>query len=135
MIPRLLIFCMACASCFLMGAYAEEVKKLHRGSQDDGVVACDSTRSQRIMISTRGLTTLSFPVKPKDVVPGENVFDFHRIGNDLIIKPLSPSASTSLLVYLAERRCAFELKAVPGNGGKILTIKDPDDKLFEANFK
>jgi len=68
-------------------------------------------------------------------VPGENSFDFHRIGSDLIIKPLRPGASTSVLVYMSERRCAFQLKTVSGTGDGILTVEDPEDKLIEAKFK
>jgi len=102
----------------------------HRNS-----IRCDSTHAQTVKVGAKSITTLSFPVKPKEIVPGENSFDFHRIGDDLVIKPLKVGAATSVLVYMSERRCAFELKTVSGRGDGILTVEDPEDKIFEAKFK
>ena len=98
-------------------------------------IRCDSNHAQLVRVAAKSITTLSFPVKPKDIIPGENAFDFHRIGGDLIIKPLKPGAETNVLVYMSERRCAFQLKTVSGPGDGILTVEDPEDKLFEARFK
>lgn len=111
------------------GLLATEIDR-HRTS-----ISCDSNHAQVVRVAAKSITTLSFPVKPKDIVPGENSFDFHRIGSDLIIKPLRPGASTSVLVYMSERRCAFQLKTVSGTGDGILTVEDPEDKLIEAKFK
>ena len=98
-------------------------------------VVCDATHAQRVRVAMRRLTTLSFPVVPKEIIPGENSFDFQRVGNDLNIKPLRAGAATNILVYMAERRCAFDLAAVEGAGDGILVVRDAEDKQFEVEFK
>jgi hypothetical protein len=72
---------------------------------------------------------------PKDILPGENSFDFRQIKNDLAIKALKAGASTNVFVYMAERRCSFDIVAVPRGGDDMIFIKDPRDKQFEVNFK
>jgi hypothetical protein len=103
--------------------------------QVEKTILCDDTRPQRVRAEAKQLTVLSFPVNPKDIVPGENTFDFKRIKNDIAIKPLTPNAKTNIVVYLPERRCVFELVTVPSQGDGILNVKDPQDKLFEVKFE
>ncbi len=98
-------------------------------------VLCDDTHAQRVRVEMKKLTVLSFPVAPKDVVPGENSFDFKRINNDVVIKALRSGAATNIVVYMTERRCAFDLIAVPKGGDGILNVKDPQDKQFEVKFQ
>lgn len=98
-------------------------------------ILCDDTHAQKVRVEMKRLTVLSFPVTPKDVVPGENSFDFKRISNDVVIKPLSSGARTNIVVYMLERRCAFELIAVNANGDGILNVKDPQDNQFEVKFQ
>lgn len=101
----------------------------------DKSIPCDDLKAQPVRVGQGKLTVLSFPVAPKEIIPGENNFDFHRIGNDLVIKPLRPGATTNILVYMAERRCAFDLKTVSSGADGILLVRDPLDKQFEVNFK
>ena len=98
-------------------------------------ILCDDTHAQKVRVESRRLTVLSFPVAPKDVVPGENSFDFKRIGNDINIKPLKPNAATNIVVYMFGKRCAFDLITVPKNGDGILNVKDPEDRIFEVKFQ
>ena len=98
-------------------------------------ILCDDTHAQKVRVQMKRLTVLSFPVTPKDVVPGENSFDFKRINNDVVIKPLRSSASTNIVVYMPERRCAFDLVTVPSHGDGILNVRDPQDKQFEVKFQ
>lgn len=98
-------------------------------------ILCDDTNAQKIRVALRKVTVLSFPVPPKEVVPGENSFDFKRIGRDVVIKSLSPRAATNVVVYMPERRCAYELVTVGSGGDGILNVKDPPDKQFEVNFE
>lgn len=116
------------------GAYAA-VSTKSKTKAPDKSIPCDDLKAQTVRVSQGRLTVLSFPVAPKEIIPGENNFDFHRIGNDLVIKPLRPGASTNILVYMAERRCAFDLRTVPSGADGILLVRDPLDKQFEVNFK
>lgn len=124
--------------CTIVGAgivtYAA-VSDKNKSKPLDKSIPCDDLRAQTVRVGTGRLTVLSFPVAPKEIIPGENNFDFHRIGNDLVIKPLRQGAATNILVYLAERRCAFDLKTVSGGADGILLVRDPLDKQFEVNFK
>ncbi len=81
------------------------------------------------------ITVINFPFKPKDVVPGEVIFDFKQIKNDLVIKALRSSGRTNVVVYLEERRCAFDLQTVRGPGDDILIVRDPKDSQYEVNFE
>lgn len=96
---------------------------------------CDDTKTQRIRVAMGRLTMLSFPVKPKEILPGENSFDFKQIKNDLAIKALRSNAKTNVFVYMAERRCAFDVVTVANGGDDIIFVRDPKDKQLEVNFK
>lgn len=96
---------------------------------------CDDTKTQKVRVALGRLTILSFPVKPKEILPGESSFDFKQIKNDLAIKALRPGAKTNVFVYMAERRCAFDVVTVPSGGDDIIFIKDPEENQFEVNFK
>lgn len=104
-------------------------------SPQEKTILCDDTRAQKVRVESKKLTVLSFPVVPKDVVPGENSFDFKRISNDVVIKSLRPGAATNIVVYMPERRCAFDLITVSSHGDGILNVKDPPDKQFEVKFQ
>jgi hypothetical protein len=121
---------------FVLGAicYASMTGKPGK-FESEKTILCDDTHAQKVRVESKKLTVLSFPVTPKDVVPGENSFDFKRISNDVVIKPLKPNATTNIIVYMPERRCAFELLTVPSRGDGILNVKDPRDKQFEVKFE
>ena len=64
------------------------------------ILPCDDTKTQKVRVALGRLTILSFPVKPKDILPGENGFDFRQIKNDLAIKVLRLNAKTNDFFYL-----------------------------------
>jgi hypothetical protein len=97
-------------------------------------LSCDERKPQTVRIALRRVTVISFPFKPKDVVPGEVSFDFKQIKNDLVIKAMHAGAKTNLLVYLEDRRCVFELVAVASGGDDILTLRDSKDEQIEVPF-
>ena len=72
-------------------------------------LVCDEKVPQVVHVAFGRITVINFPFKPKDVVPGMLNFDFKQIKNDLIIKAMRSQARTNLLVYLEDRRCAFDL--------------------------
>lgn len=96
---------------------------------------CDDSKTQQVHVSAGRLTILSFPVAPKKILPGENSFDFHQIKNDLAIKSLRSGARTNVFVYMAERRCAFDLVTVNGGSDDIIFIRDPKDRQMEVFYK
>lgn len=95
---------------------------------------CDDSRPQIVHVGLGRITVLSFPLVPKEVLPGENVFDFKQIKNDLAIKALRGNSQTNVVVYLQERRCAFDLVAVQGRGDDIITVRDRKDSQVEAKY-
>jgi hypothetical protein len=121
---------------FTLGAicYGTLIKKPLKLT-DEKTILCDDTHAQKVRVESKKITVLSFPVVPKDVVPGENSFDFKRISNDVVIKSLRPGAATNIVVYMPERRCAFDLVTVTSHGDGILNVKDPPDKQFEVKFQ
>ncbi len=97
-------------------------------------IVCDDKNPRIVRVATGRITVINFPFKPKEVVPGEVIFDFKQIKNDLVIKALRPSGRTNVVVYLEERRCAFDLITVKGRGDDILIVKDAKDSQFEVKF-
>jgi len=97
-------------------------------------ISCDDKSAQQVRVAVGRVTVISFPFRPKDVVPGEIIFDFKQIKNDLILKPLRGSGRTNILVYLEERRCTFDLITVRGQGDDILTVRDPKDSQYEVKL-
>ncbi|MDR3608458.1 MAG: hypothetical protein P4M08_13905 [Oligoflexia bacterium] len=97
-------------------------------------VSCDEKVPQSVRVTFGRITVINFPFKPSDVVPGQMSFDFKRIKNDLVIKAMKSQARTNLLVYLEDRRCAFDLITVPNRGDDILIVKDPKDDQIEVKF-
>lgn len=95
---------------------------------------CDDSKPQIVHVGLGRITILSFPLIPKEVLPGENVFDFKQIKNDLAIKALRGTSRTNVVVYLQERRCAFDLIAVQGRGDDIIDIRDPRDRKLDVKF-
>lgn len=104
-------------------------------SRKEKVLICDDSKTQRVNLALGRITILTFPVTPKKIIPGENSFDFQQIKNDLAIKALRAGAKTNVFVYMAERRCAFDLVTTPSGGDDIIFIRDPKDRQMEVNFK
>lgn len=98
-------------------------------------IICDETKVQKVKVGFGRITTLSFPGTPKDILPGEPAFDFKKIKNDLAVIALRPNSKTNIVVYLQERRCAFDLVTVPSGGDDILSVRDPKERLFEVKFQ
>lgn len=103
--------------------------------EKEKTLPCDDTKPQLVRVGLGRITVLSFPLAPKEVLPGENVFDFKQIKNDLAIKALRGTSRTNMVVYLQERRCAFDLIAVQGRSDDIILIRDSKDKKWDLNFK
>ncbi len=97
-------------------------------------IPCDDKRPRVVRIVPGRVTVLNFPFRPKDVVPGSGAFDFKQIKNDLVIMALRPGAHTNAVVYLEERRCAFDLITVRTQGDDVLIVKDPKDSQYEVKF-
>ena len=102
--------------------------------QKEKSIACDDKFARSVRVARGRITVINFPFKPKDVVPGEVIFDFKQIKNDLVIKPLRISGRTNVVVYLEERRCVFDLTIVPARSDDILIVKDPKDAQYEVKF-
>ena len=100
--------------------------------EKDHWLPCDDNKPQLVRVGLGRITILSFPLVPKEVLPGENVFDFKQIKNDLAIKALRGSSRTNIVVYLQERRCAFDLISVQGRGDDILIVRDRKEMQMEA---
>lgn len=116
-------------------AASGSIGKSKQQAANPKTLPCDDTKTQTVRVALGRLTILSFPVTPKDILPGENSFDFRQIKNDLAIKSLRPGAKTNVFVYMAERRCSFDIITVPLNGDDMILVKDPEDHQFEVNFK
>lgn len=98
-------------------------------------ILCDDKRPRVVRVVLGRVTVLNFPFRPKDVVPGSAAFDFKQIKNDLVIMALRAGAHTNAVVYLEERRCAFDLITVKSKGDDILIVKDPKDSQYEVKFQ
>jgi hypothetical protein len=119
-------FLMALALIFPLGVLAKTSER---------TLPCDDSKPQLVRVGLGRITVLSFPLVPKEVLPGENSFDFKQIKNDLAIKALRGNSRTNVVVYLQERRCAFDLIAVQGKGDDILSIRDPKENKLELKFE
>ena len=104
-------------------------------AKKEKTLICDDSKTQRVSVSLGRITILNFPVTPKEILPGENSFDFRQIKNDLAIKALRAGARTNVFVYMSERRCAFDLITVGSGGDDIIFIRDPKDRQMEVNYK
>ena len=102
--------------------------------ENEKSIPCDDKRPRVVKVALGRVTVLNFPFKPKDVVPGSAAFDFKQIKNDLVIMALRPGGHTNAVVYLEERRCAFDLITVKTKGDDILIVKDPKDSQYEVKF-
>jgi hypothetical protein len=109
--------------CFPIAAFGKVGKTL----------PCDDAHAQLVRIPSGRVTTLNFPVAPKDAVPGESGFDIKRIQQDLVIKAIRPGANTNLIVYLEGRRCFFHLVS-NATGDESIFVRDPREKTFEVKF-
>lgn len=98
-------------------------------------VPCDEAKTHEIRIPQGRVTVLNFPTKPKEIVPGDHIFDFKNIKNDLAIKALHSGARTNVFVYLEARRCAFTLVTTPGVGDDIVFVRDTKENLVEVKYR
>jgi hypothetical protein len=109
--------------------------KISMAVEKEKTIPCDDKRPRVVRVAFGRVTVLNFPLKPKDVVPGSNAFDFKQIKNDLVIMAVRPGGHTNAVVYLEERRCAFDLITVSGGSGDdVLIVKDPKDSQYEVKF-
>lgn len=97
-------------------------------------IPCDDRRPHLVRVAYGRVTVINFPIKPKEVVPGEVIFDFKQIKSDLVIKALRTTGRTNVVVYMEERRCTFDLVTVREKGDDILVVKDPKDSLYEVKI-
>ena len=118
-------------SSFLFSATALAEKRVPQEKS----IQCDGVNPKLVRVATGRITVINFPFRPKDVVPGEGIFDFKQIKNDLVIKALRISGRTNVVVYLEERRCIFDLVTVSGKGDDILIVRDPKDSQYEVTFQ
>ena len=121
---------MALSVIFADFARAKNLPKADEGKS----ITCDDKKPKPVRVALGRVTVLNFPFKPKDVVPGNQAFDFKQIKNDLIIMATSASAKTNAVVYLEDRRCSFNLITVKSGGDDILSVKDPKDSQYEMRF-
>jgi hypothetical protein len=96
-------------------------------------LTCDDGKSQVVRVPFGKVTTLNFPVSPKEAIPGEGGFDIKRIQQDLVVKAMRPGASTNLVVYLEGRRCFFHLVSAP-SGDESVFVRDSKEKTVEVKF-
>lgn len=101
----------------------------------NGTILCDGIKPQSVFVEPGKVTVLSFPLPPKEVLPGSPIFDFKQIRNDLAIKSMRPTGHTNVVIYLPERRCIFNVKAVSQGGQDVLVVQDPKDNLINLEFK
>ena len=118
----------------LMFADLAIAKKLIPKPDEAKAITCDDKKPKLVSVTLGRLTVLNFPFKPKDVVPGNQAFDFKQIKNDLIIMATSFGGKTNVVVYLEDRRCSFNLVTVKSGGDDILIVKDPKDSQYEMRF-
>jgi len=104
------------------------------GLAKEKTIPCDDKNTKPVRVAYGRITTINFPFKPKEVVPGRLIFDFKQIKNDLLISALHTAGRTNVIVYLENRRCAFDLITVSGQGDDILIVKDPKDSQYEVKF-
>lgn len=130
---------MKCLIFFLIMAlsmiFPDFVNAKNLPKADEGKsITCDDKKSKSVRVALGRVTVLNFPFKPKDVVPGNQAFDFKQIKNDLIIMATSAVGKTNAVVYLEDRRCSFNLITVKSGGDDILSVKDPKDSQYEMRF-
>ena len=88
------------------------------------VIYLDEKTVAQVNITPRG-TALSFPVKPENVVLGQNgSFGLEYINSDVIISPLRSNSHANLFVYLMGRRYTFDLISSESRGYTIIIVKD-----------
>lgn len=104
------------------------------GNEKEKSIPCDDKKPRLVRVAIGRVTVLNFPFRPKDVVPGSQAFDFKQIKNDLVIMSVRPGARTNAIVYLEERRCAFDLVTVKNGGDDVLIVKDSKDSQYEVKF-
>jgi hypothetical protein len=102
---------------------------------NNGAILCDGIKPQSVLVEPGKVTVLSFPLPPKEVLPGSPIFDFKQIRNDLAIKSMRPTGHTNVVIYLPERRCIFNVRAVSQGGQDVLVVQDPKDNLINLEFK
>ena len=106
----------------------------HAAPIKEKTIPCDDSRPYLVRVAYGRVTVINFPIKPKEVVPGEVIFDFKQIKSDLVIKALRTTGRTNVVVYMEERRCTFDLVTVRGKGDDLFVVKDPKDSLYEVKI-
>jgi hypothetical protein len=98
-------------------------------------VECSSGKPVSIRVPLGRVTVISFPVKPKEILPGAGAFDFKQVKNDLAIKALKYPAATNMFTYLEARRCSFVIEAIASRGDDLVIVQDAKNDLLDVNFK
>ena len=68
---------------FYLLTYKDADAKTPQVMSKEKSLPCDDVKTQKVHVALGRLTILSFPIKPKDILPGESSFDFKQIKNDL----------------------------------------------------
>lgn len=97
-------------------------------------ILCTSNKNV-VLVSTKRLTALSFLEAPKEVVQGDNSFDFKRVQNEVFIKALSASSKTNVFVFVGKKRCRFDLVSSEYGTDDLLEVREPTENLMEVQFK
>lgn len=117
------------ALCFL-GDKSQAKQK----PSDVKTILCTSKKNV-VLVSTKRLTALSFLEPPKEVVQGDNSFDFKRVQNEIFIKSLSASSKTNVFVFVGKKRCRFDLVTSEYGTDDLLEVREPTENLMEVQFK
>lgn len=117
----------------------EVAKRQTKGTQPKNAIEksieCNEIIAQKVFVEPGQVTILSFPLPPKEVLPGHLAFDFKQIRNDLAIKAISPGGRTNVVIYLEHRRCLFDVQTSLKASHGILIVRDPKENLIEWEFK
>ncbi|MCB0369804.1 MAG: hypothetical protein KDD45_10290 [Bdellovibrionales bacterium] len=114
--------------------YKKQLRESLSHLASEKTITCDAKIPSPVKVSFGRVTVLNFPFKPKEVVPGNQAFDFKQIRNDLVIMATGHSSQTNAVIYLEERRCVFNLRTVKSGGDDVLIVKDPKDAQIEVRF-
>lgn len=119
----------------ILGPFTILTVHLTTAAEKEKTIPCDDKRPRLVKVAIGRVTVLNFPFRPKEVVPGSGDFDFKQIKNDLIVMAVGTQGRTNVVVYLEERRCAFDLVTVRSGGDDVLIVQDSKDAQYEAKFR
>jgi hypothetical protein len=115
-------------------AFALWLVQAFASTEKEKTILCSDRRPQIVRVVLGRVTVLNFPFRPKEVIPGGQAFDFKQMKDDLVIVALHAGAHTNAVVYLEDRKCAFDLIVTKEKGDDILIVKDPKDSNYEVKF-